>query len=72
MTDLKMRQSNVPCHLDIENYIQERKTGLITFTLRVNSGNIVDFVPTEYVPVSQRYFDGKVGEFKISIENARS
>lgn len=71
MTELKMREANIPCHLDIENYIQERKTGLITFTLRINNGNIVDFVPTEYVPVKERYFSGKVGEFKISIQNAK-
>lgn len=70
-TELKMKESNVKCHLDIENYLAERKNGLVTFTLRVNDGNIVDFVHTEYVPVQKRYFDGKVGEFRISIENGR-
>lgn len=67
MTELTIRQANIKCHLDIENYLKERKNGLVTFTLRVNSGNIVDFVPTEYVPVSKRYFDGSSGEFKITI-----
>lgn len=68
MTDLTIRQANIKPHLDIETYIKERKNGLVTFTIRINSGNIVDFVPTEYVPVHKRYFDGKkVGEFKITI-----
>lgn len=67
MTELEIREANIKCHLDIENYLKERKTGLVTFTLRINAGNIVDFVPTEYVPVKKRYFNGKVGEFKIKI-----
>ena len=67
MTELQINEDNVKCHLDIENYLKERKNGLVTFTLRINAEKIVDFVPTEYVPVKSRYFNGKVGEFKITI-----
>lgn len=67
MTELTIRESNIKCHLDLETYLKERKNGLVTFTLRINAGNIVDFEHFEYVPVKERYFKDKVGEFKITI-----
>lgn len=52
---LSIRDHNIKAHLDIEEEVKLRQNGLFTFTLRVNNGNIVDFVVTEYVPVSEKY-----------------
>jgi len=58
-TNFKIRQSNVMAHLDIERDIKKTKNGLFTFTLRVNSGNICDYVnyknvkPEEYSQLIQ-------------------
>lgn len=53
---IRIRKENIACHLDIDRYLKERGSGQVTFTIRVNSGEIVDFVETEYVPVKQKYF----------------
>lgn len=45
---LEIRKHNQQAHLDIESDIKARKDGLFTFTLRVNNGNIVDYVVYEY------------------------
>lgn len=45
---LSIRQSNQQPHIDIENDIQLKKNGLLTFTLRVKNSNIVDYNPMEY------------------------
>jgi len=45
--DLTIRRHNIQAHLDIEKDIQARKDGLFTFILRVNGGNIVDYVIME-------------------------
>lgn len=52
---LQIRDNNIAAHLDIEKELEQRKDGQITFTLRVNNGNIVDLNITEYVPVKQKY-----------------
>lgn len=52
---LDIREHNVPAHLDIEKEVSQRKSGLLTFTIRVSGGNIVDFNVTEYVNVKQKY-----------------
>jgi len=46
---INIKPHNVEPHLDIEKDIQARKNGLFTFTLRINSGNIVDYNLIEYV-----------------------
>jgi len=52
---LTIRDHNIKAHLDIEEEIGLRKDGLLTFTIRVNNGNIVDLNVTEYVNVKQKY-----------------
>lgn len=47
--ELKIREANIKPHMDIEKLLKSQKTGLFTFTLRINSGNIVDISFTEYV-----------------------
>jgi len=47
--ELSIRDTNVPAHLDIEKEIAKRKDGQMTFTLRINDGNIVDLAMVEYV-----------------------
>lgn len=55
MNALTIREYNVPAHLDIENDIKEKKNGQITFTVRVNAGNIVDYNLVEYVDARTKY-----------------
>ena len=57
--DLKIREHNVQAHVDIESDIQEKKTGQMTFTLRLNGGNIVDYSLVEYVNVRKKYAANK-------------
>lgn len=52
---LDISKQNIQPHLDIEKEIETTKTGLLTFILRVNNGNVVDFSVVEYVDVVQ-YF----------------
>ena len=44
ITKFVIRKANILPHLDIERDIKATKTGIFTFTLRANSGNIVDYV----------------------------
>lgn len=46
--DLNIKEVNIQPHLDIENEIRKRKSGIFTCILRVNNGNIVDVVTLEY------------------------
>lgn len=55
MKELTIRDYNVPVHLDIEKDIQGKKNGLLTFTLRVNAGNVVDYTVVEYVDARTKY-----------------
>ncbi|NCN25997.1 hypothetical protein GW915_00325 [bacterium] len=55
MKDFAMREYNIPAHVDIEADIQDKGTGQITFTLRINGGNIVDMSVVEYVSVKDKY-----------------
>lgn len=52
---LEIREHNVGAHLVIEKEIERIKSGLLTFTLRVNNGNIVDCSIKEYVNVRKKY-----------------
>lgn len=52
---LSISSHNIQPHLDIEDDIKLRGNGLLTFTIRVNNGNIVDYNLTEYVDVKQKY-----------------
>lgn len=51
--DLSIRDHNLEPHLDIEKDIDSKKNGLFTFILRVNNGNIVDYVVLEYKDARQ-------------------
>ena len=44
---LSINQHNIKPHLDIERDIQNKKNGLFTFNLRINQGNIEDYVQYE-------------------------
>lgn len=46
--ELSIRQHNLRPHLDIERDIESKRNGQFTFILRVNNGNIVDYVVMEY------------------------
>lgn len=61
---LEIRDHNIKPHLDIEEEVKQRQNGLLTFTIRVNNGNIVDLNVTEYVNIIQKYF----GITKVIIE----
>jgi len=68
MHSLDLRESNIPAHLDIEEDIQSRKNGQITFSLRINAGNISDYNNTEYVNAKQEYFGLKPSaEFELTV-----
>lgn len=41
---VKIAEDNIEVHKDIAEDIEKAKDGLFTFTLRVNAGNIVDYV----------------------------
>jgi len=65
----KIREHNVPAHLDIEKDIKDTFNGLFTFTLRVNNGNIVDYNVTEVVDVRGKYLTPRsivIQEYTIS------
>jgi hypothetical protein len=47
--ELAIAPQNIKPHLDIENELQAKRTGLFTFTIRINSGNIVDLAIIENV-----------------------
>lgn len=69
MLDISMKEQNVPAHLDVEEAIQQRKTGLLTFTIRMNNGDIVDYNRTEYVNVKTKYLgNGAYAEFQLSVK----
>lgn len=53
--ELKIRPHNMQAHLDIEKDIDKKKDGVFTFVLRVNAGNIVDYVLMEYIDAKIKY-----------------
>lgn len=60
METLKIRDHNIKPHADVEIDIMQKKNGQITFTLRINAGNIVDYNLVEYVDIKRKY--GKFGQ----------
>lgn len=53
--EVKIREHNIKPHIDVELDIISKKDGLVTFTLRINAGNIVDYNLVEYVDVTKKY-----------------
>jgi len=51
--DLSIREHNWKPHTDIEQDISSKKNGLFSFVLRVNAGNIVDYVLIEHSDASE-------------------
>jgi hypothetical protein len=49
----KVRAKNVPCHLDIEKDLKVQKDGIFTLTIRVNQGNIMDYVNYRNIGTSE-------------------
>jgi len=68
MTKVELREANIPAHLDIEDDISKIKRGLLTFSLRVNAGNIVDYTKTEYVNAKKYFGSGITAEFQLSVK----
>lgn len=52
---LSIRDHNIKPHLDLEKEVTTRGDGILTFTVRVNNGNIVDLNITEYVNAIKKY-----------------
>ena len=64
-----LKESNIPVHIDVEADIKKKNKGLITFTLRINNSNVVDYNKTEYVDAKTKYFGhGRVAEFRLSVK----
>jgi len=53
--ELLIRKHNILPHIDIEKDIQKVKNGRLSFTLRVNNGNIVDKNVTEFINLKRKY-----------------
>lgn len=53
---LSLSKKNIRAHLDIERDIQKTNTGMFTFTIRINDGDIVDYAPVEYIDAKKKYF----------------
>jgi len=64
--DYKIREHNIRPHVDIEVDIMAKQNGLMTFTLRVNGGNIVDYSPVEYINVKERY--GEISRLEAEVK----
>lgn len=60
MEELKIREHNIRPHADIEVDLMSKKNGQVTFTLRINAGNIVDYSLVEYVDITKKY--GRLGQ----------
>lgn len=56
---LEIRQANIQAHLDLEREVATKGNGQMTFTLRINGGNIADMVMVEYVDVQPYIRDFK-------------
>jgi len=44
---LTIREYNKQAHIDIDKSIIKKRDGLFTFVIRVNKGNIVDYIEME-------------------------
>ena len=53
--DLTVRDHNRQPHIDIESDMQARKNGILTFSIRINDGDIVDYAPIEYIDAKTKY-----------------
>ena len=68
-TEIILKESSIPVHIDVESDIKKKKNGLVTFTLRMNNSNVVDYNKTEYVDAKTKYFGhGRVAEFRLSVK----
>ena len=69
--DFNVNIKNIPCHLDVEKDLKEQSNGLFTITLRVNQGEIKDYVnyfspsTAEYNPI----FDATEPKCEITCSN---
>lgn len=52
---MNIRKHNIPAHIDIENDVVAKKDGLLTFTLRINAGNITDYNRPETINPATKY-----------------
>lgn len=68
MINIELREANIPAHLNIEDDLAKYKRGLLTFSLRVNAGNIVDYTQTEYVNAKKYFGSNTTAEFQLSVK----
>ena len=66
----KVREGNVKPHLDIEKDIKKQVNGLFSFTLRINQGNIVDYV--NYKNITPNDYSTFFGAIKTERDSSRS
>jgi len=62
---VKLNPKNLQAHLDIESDIQRIKNGTINFVLKVNRGNLVDYVI--YESVRDTEFTASLANRKTSV-----
>jgi hypothetical protein len=48
-----IRKYNIPAHVDLERDITRVGNGLLSFTIKVNNGNITDYIVMEYSDYSK-------------------
>jgi hypothetical protein len=69
MTEVELRETNIPAHIDIEEDIRRKGNGQVTFTVRLNNGCIVDYNKVEYVDTKTKYFGSRpYAEFRLSVK----
>lgn len=69
MTEIDLKEMNVPAHLDVEEDIRKKKNGQMTFTVRMNASKIVDYNHTQYVDTKAKYLgNGPYAEFRVNFK----
>jgi hypothetical protein len=69
MTEVELKETNIPAHIDIEEDIKRKGNGQVTLTIRLNNGCIVDYNKVEYVDAKAKYFGTRpYAEFRLSVK----
>jgi len=63
---LEIPDYNIQPHIDIENQLLYKRNGLLTFTVRISGGRIVDLCLIEYVEPIRNIKRVIVKEFTIT------
>jgi len=46
--ELHIREENLPFHRDLDEDMMRKKEGMFSFIIKLNDGNIVDYIVLEY------------------------